>query len=298
MLPSRRQFLAAALAAPFTSELRPAVAVDPIARPGPRADLKLSLAAYSFHKQLNRANPSMTLFEFIDFAAELPLDAVELTSYFWAETSDEYLEKLKAHAAKRKLAVSGVPVGNTFCLRDGEKRRAELQRVKEWVGRAARLGAATVRVFAGTPEPGDSPEEARKRVIAALEECGAAAERAGIMLALENHGGGLTATADDLLALVKPVRSKAVGVNLDTGNFRTPDPYADMARVVPYAVVCQVKTEVFPNGKRQEADLARIVRILKEGNFHGYVALEYEAAEDPKVAVPRHVKELRKLIDG
>jgi hypothetical protein len=38
------------------------------------------------------------------------------------------------------------------------------------------------------------------------------------------------------------------------------------------------------------------VKILKDANFHGYVALEYEAAEDPKVAVPRFVKELRRLI--
>ena len=59
----------------------------------------------------------MTLFDFIDLAAELPLDAVELTSYYWAETTDAYLEKLKAHAAKKKLAISGVPVGNNFCVR-------------------------------------------------------------------------------------------------------------------------------------------------------------------------------------
>ena len=44
----------------------------------------------------------------------LPLEAVELTSYFWAETTDAYLEKLKAACAAKKLAVSGVPVGNNF----------------------------------------------------------------------------------------------------------------------------------------------------------------------------------------
>jgi sugar phosphate isomerase/epimerase len=85
-------------------------------------------------------------------------------------------------------------------------------------------------------------------------------------------------------------------VNIDTGNFKTPDPYADIATIAPYGVVSQVKTEVSPGGKKQEADLARVVKILKDANFHGYVALEYEAAEDPKTAVPRYVKELRKLI--
>ena len=74
--------------------------------------------------------------------------------------------------------------------------------------------------------------------------------------------------------------------------------YADIAKIAPYGVVSQVKTEVSPNGKKEEADLARVIKILKDANFHGYVALEYEAAEDPKVAVPKYVKQLRKLIGG
>ena len=128
-----------------------------------------------------------------------------------------------------------------------------------------------------------------------MEECCEVAERHKVYLALENHGG-ITDTPEHLLDLVKPVKSKWLGVNIDTGNFRTPDPYADIAKIVPYGVVSQVKTEVYPGGKKEEADLARVVKILKDGNFHGYVALEYEAAEDPKVAVPHHIKELRKLI--
>ena len=128
-----------------------------------------------------------------------------------------------------------------------------------------------------------------------MNECCELAEKHGIYLALENHGG-ITDTAEHLLDLVKPVKSKALGVNIDTGNFHTADPYADIAKIAPYGVVSQVKTEVFPNNKREDADLAKVVKILKDANFHGYVALEYEAKEDPKVAVPRFVKELRKHI--
>ena len=50
------------------------------------------------------------------------------------------------------------------------------------------------------------------------------------------------------------------------------------------------------NGKKQEADLKRVINVLKAASFRGYVVLEYEAAEDPKTAVPRYVKELRGLI--
>ena len=294
---SRRRFLAAS-AVTVTGRLRPplATAIDPIKRPTDKPDLKLSLAAYSMRQFLDLKKPTMTLFEFIDFAAELPLDAVELTSYYWAETTAAYADKLKAHAAKKKLAISGVPVGNNFCVRNETKYKAEIQKVKDWTARAAKVGATTVRIFAGTLEKGDTLAEAQKRVVAALNECCAVAAKLGVLLALENHGG-ITDTPEHLLDLVKPVKSKALGVNIDTGNFRTADPYADIAKIAPYGVVSQVKTEVFPGGKKEEANLAKVVKILKTANFHGYVALEYEAKENPKVAVPKYVKELRKLLD-
>jgi sugar phosphate isomerase/epimerase len=291
---SRRQFLAASALVASGGSAR---AIDPIKRPSDKPDLKLSLAAYSMRQFLDLKKPTMTLFEFIDTAAELPLDAVELTSYFWAETTDAYAEKLRDHAAKKKLAISGVPVGNNFCVTDETKYKTEVQKVKDWTARAAKCGAKTVRVFAGNLEKGDTLEAAQKRVVAALAECCAVAEKLGVVLAMENHGG-ITATPEQLLALVKPVKSPALGVNIDTGNFKTADPYADIAKIAPYGVVSQVKTEVFPDGKVQEADLPRVVKILKDANFHGYVALEYEAKEDPKVAVPKYVKELRKLISG
>lgn len=293
MIPTRREFLRTATAAALTPAA--AFAIDPIKRPGPKADLKLALAAYSFNKALNLAKPTMTLFEFIDLAGELPLDAVELTSYYWAETTDEYIDKLKAHCAKKKLAISGVPVGNTFTYKDDGKRAAEVKKVKEWTARAAKLGAKTVRIFAGNLEKGETLADAQQRVVDCMNECCETAEKLGVMLALENHGG-ITDSAEHLLDLVKPVKSKALGVNIDTGNFHTADPYADIAAIAPYGVVSQVKTEVYPGNKREEADLGRVIKILKDANFHGYVALEYEAAEDPKVAVPRYVKELRKLI--
>jgi len=291
---TRRRFLASSAAAVAA----PAFAIEPVKRPGPKPDLKLSLAAYSYRQALDLKKPKMTLFDFIDLAGKLPLDAVELTSYYWAETTDDYIEKLKAHAAKNKLAVSGVPIGNNFCVSDSAKLKMQLDTAKAWVTRAGKLGAKTVRIFAGNLEKGDTLAAAQKRVVAAIEELAVTAEKAGVMLALENHGG-ITATPEQLLALVKPVTSKQVGVNIDTGNFRTDDPYADVAKIAPYGVVSQVKTEITPKGKKtEEADLKKVIDILKAANFHGFVTLEYEAKEDATVAVPKYVKGLRKLIDG
>lgn len=294
---SRRQFMATA-AGLVAAGVVPSngLAIDPIKRPGPSSQMKLSLAAYSFRNALNLKDPSMTLFEFVDLCGSYELDGTELTSYYFADTSDAYLEKLKARCEANKLAVSGVPVGNNFCLVDKQKYREQIDMTKAWIARAGYLGAETVRIFAGNLQKGDTLEEAQKRVIAAIEECCEEAIKHKVVLALENHGG-ITATPEQLLALVKPIKSPALGVNIDTGNFRTINPYADVAKIAPYGVCVQLKTEIFPQGKpKEEADLKKKVQILRDANYHGFVVLEYEASEAPKVAVPRYLKELRTLI--
>ena len=293
---SRRTFLAAALAPAAVTAV--GKAFDPVVRPAGKPLLKLGLAAYSYRQRLDLAKPTMTLLDFIDLAATMPLDGVELTSYFFAETTAGYLKKLRERAAVKKLAISGVPVRSDFCLTDPAKLKAEVEHVKTWTDHAADLGAATVRIFAGNLPKGVTLESAQQRVVASIEECCKHAEKRGVLLALENHGG-ITATPGQLLALVKPVRSKAFGVNVDTGNFRTADPYADVAAIAPYGVVVQLKTEVSPAGKpAEEADLARLIGILRAANYHGYVVLEYEAKPDPALAVPKHIAALRKLIDA
>src|SRR5262249_17259402 len=155
-------------------------------------------------------------------------------------------------------------IANNFCLRDPAKLQKEIDHVKKWTELASVLGAKTIRIFAGTLERGDSEEAARSRVVQAIQECCDHAGKFGIYLALENHGG-VTASCDQILAIVKAVQHDWFGVNLDTGNFRTEDPYGDLQRLAPYAVVVQVKTEVQPKGKPKEpADLARLMKILRD----------------------------------
>ncbi len=145
-------------------------------------------------------------------------------------------------------------------------------------------------------ERGDNEERVRQRCIESIQECCEHAGQFGIFLALENHGG-ITAMPEQMLALVRGVKSDWFGVNLDTGNFHTADPYADLARIAPYAVVVQIKTEIQRTGKqKEEADLKRLIQMLRDANYRGYMALEYEAAEDAKVAVPRALRALRELI--
>jgi sugar phosphate isomerase/epimerase len=295
---TRRTFLrSAALAAAAPLGLaRPAAAIPPLGRTRP-GHLKLSLAAYSYRQFLGGKHPQMDLFDFVNLAADMRLDAVELTSYYFpADVDDEYLHRLKQHAFVLGLDVSGTSVGNDFCVPPGPDRDKQMALVRTWVDHAAELDAPVIRIFAGRVPKGDSEEAAVARAIEGIKAALPYAARKGVSLALENHGG-ITATIPQMLALVKAVDAPNFGVNLDTGNFRTPDPYADLAQLAPYAINVQVKTEITRQGKpKEEANLARIVAILRESRYSGYVVLEYEAAEDPMAAVPRHIKTLRGLI--
>ena len=133
--------------------------------------------------------------------------------------------------------------------------------------------------------------------IEAMEECCEYAGAKGIFLGLENHGG-LVAEPAGMLEILEGVKSPWLGVNLDTGNFHTDDPYRDLAKVAPWAVNVQVKVEMRPRGakKKSPANLERVVAILREVNYQGFVVLEYEAKEDPMTAIPHHLENLRSAI--
>jgi sugar phosphate isomerase/epimerase len=276
-----------------SSTLPFARAIEPIARNG-APKFKFSLAAYSYRDLLTAKPATATLEDFIRDCAAMGLEGTELTSYYFpAEPTNEYLCGLKRLAFELGLDVSGTAVGNDFCYPPGEKRDREIANVKRWIDHAAVLDAPVIRIFSGNAKEGQSIEEAHRLAVAGMEECCAAAGEKGVMLALENHGG-LTATADGMLTLVRDVQSPWFGVNLDTGNFRTADPYGDLAKLAPYAVNVQVKVVTQAEGEaKKPADFSRIAKMLTDSGYRGYVVLEFEEDEDPRIACPRHLTELR-----
>lgn len=285
-------------ASSWTGTPRTAQALEPIPRNG-KSHLKLSLAAYSFREQLGGKQPKMTMLEFIDKCAEYNLDGCELTSYWFPEAiTPDYLMQIKQRAFRLGLDISGTAIRNDFCLPPGAERDKWLAHTRDWINYSATFGAPVIRVFAGNVPKESNEAEAVERCVAGMRECLEHAAKQGVFLALENHGG-ITSTADQLLNIVKQIDSPWFGVNLDSGNFSTGgDPYEQLARIAPYAVNAQIKTEMSIGGKKVPADLPRIVKILRDANFRGYVVLEYEGSEDPLVAVPKHLLELRALISG
>jgi sugar phosphate isomerase/epimerase len=296
---NRRQFLtriAVAAAGPMVLA-RTSSAIDPIGRTRP-SHLKLSLAAYSYRDFLVGPKKTMDLFGFVDLAADLGLDAVELTSYYFPENvSSDYLNRLKTHAFRQGLDVSGTAVMNDFCLSPGPAADKEVEHVRTWIGRAAELDAPMIRVLSGNWLQGTPDLELERRVIQRIESLLPDAAQKGVILALENHGGGVTVTAEQLLRLVRAIKGPNFAVNLDTGNFHGPDPYDEIAQAAPYAVNVQIKTEIRRRGRsKEQADLSKVIGILRDAKYSGYVVLEYNAPEDPKIAVPQYLKTLRSLI--
>lgn len=295
-LTSRRTFIKSAFVGLSILIIPPSRGLQPLQRTG-KARFRLSLAAYSFREYFSsKATPHIDLHDFINFCADHGCDATELTSYYFpTQLTQEYLIELKRHAFLRGLAISGTAVGNNFALPDGEELRHQIQLVKEWIYRAAVMGAPHVRVFAGSTK-GLSKEEAKRQCIKALEECGEHAAKYGVWLGLENHGG-IVARVEDLLDIIRSVQNKWIGVNLDTGNFyETEDPYQDMEKLAPYAVNVQFKVRInWPGKGRIPTDVDRVFKILKNAGYQGYIALEYEE-QDPWNQIPRWLQILREAI--
>jgi len=281
-------------------------AVGPFNRPG-QAHLKLGLAAYSLRdyfkdasharENLPPASRRIDLFQFLDFCADLGCLGAELTSYYFPSTFDQdFLLQLKRHAFMRGIAISGTAVGNQFTDHPGPARQAQIAHVKKWIDHAAVMGAPHIRVFAGNAPNQGTWKEAVVRCIEGLKACCDYAAQKGVFLGIENHGG-IVAEADPLIEIVESIDSPWLGINLDTGNFHTDDPYGDLEKCAPYAVNVQLKVEIAPRGQsKSPSDLPRLVNILRKANYQGFVVLEYEAAEDPWRAIPKHIQTLKPLL--
>ena len=285
----------------------PLAAIEPIGRQGD-PKLLLGLAAYSFRRKMKwmkgkpneeaRAGGDWGMLDFIDYCADHGCAGAELTSYFFPPEFDEaYLLKLKRQAYLRGVAVSGTAVGNVFTHPKGEERRKEIDYVKMWIRHAAVMGAPHIRVFAGNARKGVSQKEAEKNFLECYEECLELAGEKGVFLGLENHGG-IVSEADALVRIMKAVDSPWAGINLDSGNFHTADPYGDLAKIAPYAVNVQMKMSLKRKGAKEKEpmDLPRLLKILRTANYQGWFTLEYEEEEDAEKAVPGILTEMAALL--
>ena len=253
----------------------------------PSARVKLSLNAYSFNKEL--LNGSMTIEDMLDFCASLGIMAVDITGYYFKgypkAPDDEAIYRVKRKAFELGLEICGTGVRNDFTHADINKRRENVQLVKDWIHVSQKLGGQTLRVFSGNQAPaGYAREEVFKWVVDALRECVDYGASHGIVVALQNHDDFIK-TAADTIQIMEAIKSPWYGLMLDIGSFRTTDPYQEIAQTIGYAVTWQIKEKVFDHGKEADVDAGRLVELIIGSGFRGYLPLETLGEGDPKKKV-------------
>ena len=247
----------------------------------------------------------------IEHAASLGFEGVEILHRQMTDETPAYVNGLKRAAFRNGLALPMLSIHQDFVDPDPAVRQKDVEHTQRCLELAARLGCPVVRLNSGRwnsiksfddlmkvkgdepPIAGYTDEDAFKWCIESIEACLPAAEKAGVVLALENHWG-LTTRPENLLRIYKAVKSPWLGINLDTGNFAT-DPYAGLELLAPHAVIVQAKT-YYGGGEWYTLDLdyPRIAGILRKAGFHGYVSLEMEGKETPDTAVARSLDVLRR----
>jgi sugar phosphate isomerase/epimerase len=293
-----------------------AVAAAPVARlhaqgaspvPPARPRIRLAVSTYSYWHFTPEKYP---IEKVIDQAAALGFEGVEILHRQMADETPAYVNGLKKAAFRAGLSLPMLSIHQDFVHPDPAERQKQIDHTKHCIELAAQLGCPCMRLNSGRwktiesfddlmkvkgdepPLPGHKPDEAFDWCIQSIEACLPAAEKAGVMLALENHWG-LTTRPENLLRIYRAIRSPWLGINLDTGNFPG-DPYAGLEQLAKDAVIVQAKT-YYGGGKWYTLDLdyPRIAGILRKAGFQGWVSLEMEGEEDAMTAVPKSLAVLR-----
>jgi len=278
--------------------------------------LKISLNAYSFNKLLNDAirgrGEGTTLMKLLDFCAENKFEGFDATGYFFPGypkvPSNDYIDGLRKKAADLAIAISGTGVRNNFTTADAAVRQQGVDHIKQYVEVDARLGAPVIRVFADTQmraqtwetvAPGKKRSEVQDWIAAALRECAEHGKKFKVKIGVQNHGDFLK-TGQDLMTLVKAVGSEWCGPIVDTGYFKSDDPYHDIALVAPHAVNWQVKQSPLGEESEVPTDLVKLLNIVRKSGYSGFLPIETLSPQgkpyDPWTVVPAFQKQLREAI--
>jgi sugar phosphate isomerase/epimerase len=285
-----------------------ALAAEPSARASGHP-LKISLNAYCFSKSLTApeagGKPEMSYFDVLEFCAKHNFDAIDPTGYYFPGypkvPTDSYINDFKRRAFKLGLDISGTGVRNNFAQPDEEKRAADVRLVKDWIEVAAKLGAPVIRVFAGAEPEGHSRDEVNHWMVENLKECVEYGKQHGVLVGVQNHGDYLK-TAEQVIQIVKMVDSEWFGVIVDTGNFQQGDPYAEIAKVVPYAVNFQVKESPYGSTSPVRMDVKKLAQVVRAGGYRGYLLIETLVGPgkeySPLANVPKFLKEVREAVES
>ena len=257
--------------------------------------LKLSLNAYSFNGPLRAG--TMTLDDVIRFCAEQGVDGLDATGYYMPGypkvPDDDYIYALKRTAFVNGVSISGTGTRNDFSTPDAAARKADVQLVKSWIEVASKLGAPVLRIFSGKEVPaGHTFDEVLAWMASDVKECADYGRKHGVIVGLQPHADFLQ-TAEQTIRLVNAVNSEWFGVILDIGSLQQGDPYAEIEKLMPYAVSWQVKEMVTSGKTTMPVDLKRLKGLIDRGGYRGFLPIESLYAKNSSEGVAKFVAQVK-----
>ena len=261
--------------------------------------IQYSVNAYSFNQQLRSG--AMDFFDMMEYAADIGLDAVDLTGYYFSSypkpPEDQILFKHKKKALELGLDIPWTGIRNDFANPDAEKRREDRQLIREWLAVSSKLGATIMRVFAGTSDhDGYSREQVKEWMVEDFKICSQYAAENGVILGLQHHNDFLY-TANEIIEIMQRVNSEWFGLILDTGSLHAQDPYEEMKILAPYANYWFVKEHIYPGGQKTEVDMSKVAQVVKAQGYQGYISFESLSDGDPKVIVKNLLDRFREAYE-
>lgn len=274
--------------------------------------IRLAVSTYSYWHFRTAKYP---IEKVIEEAADIGFDGVEILHRQMENETPAYINGLKQAAFRRGLDLVMLSIHQDFVSPDAAERQKHIEHTKKCIDIAAQFGIPAVRLNSGRwktvpsfddlmkvkgdepPLPGYKEADAFRWCIDSIQACLPHAEKAGVVLALENHWG-LTTKTESLLHIYNAVKSPWLGINLDTGNFPV-EPYPEIQKLAPHAVIVQAKT-YYGGGEWYTLDLdyPRIAGILRGAGYHGWISLEMEGKESPSTAVRKSYQVLRNAFGG
>ncbi len=168
---------------------------------------------------------TMSLFEWIDLAATLGVDGVEMYPGFFANFEPEYVAQIKQHADAKGLEIPMMCCSPDFTQHDPAARAAELEKEKFWIDLTAQLGGKFCRVLTGQRREDVSRADGVRYSVEGINAAIPYAAERGIILNMENHYKDgywkypeFAQHLDVFLEIINQIDSPWFGVNFDPSN--------------------------------------------------------------------------------
>jgi sugar phosphate isomerase/epimerase len=293
---TRRDILKTCLLAPLFPSFMETTLNPTIAGQGKH--LKLSLNAYSFNDPLR--SQAMSIEELIDFSAQVGFEGIDLTGYYFPGypnvPTDEYIYRIKRKVHLAGLSISGTGIKNDFAQLDAEKRKKDIQLVKDWILVASKLGAPVIRIFSGVDIPkGYSWEAIASWMAKDIQECVDFGQAHGVIVALQNHNDFIK-NAQQVKDLFQLVNREWFGLVLDIGSYQQGDPFSQIQDSIPLAVNWQLKEAMYVDGIVVKTDVAKVLKMILASNYRGFIPIETLGKGDPKQKVTEFLKEIKEVL--